>query len=161
MGHHEKNGKSDEWYTPKYIFDALGCTFETDAAAPVDRKHCNVPAIKFITENSLNERWLGFTWLNPPFGGRNGISPWLDKMADHGDGIALSPDRTSTSWWQKAATECDLLMQVHHKIKFIDHNGNIGTKPGNGTTLFAYGEEAMQALINASNKGLGILFKQV
>lgn len=103
MGHWEANGKTDEWYTPKYIFDALECAFDTDVASPKDRSFCHVPAFDFITENSLTAIWEGFVWCNPPFGGRNGISPWLDKMATHKNGIALAPDRTSTSWWQKAA----------------------------------------------------------
>jgi len=33
MSHWEAAGKSSEWYTPKYIFDALGCTFDLDVAA--------------------------------------------------------------------------------------------------------------------------------
>lgn len=31
---HEAAGKSDEWYTPKYIFDALNTWFDLDVAAP-------------------------------------------------------------------------------------------------------------------------------
>ena len=31
----EAIGKSDEWYTPKYIFDALGCRFDLDPAGAV------------------------------------------------------------------------------------------------------------------------------
>ncbi len=157
MGHWEVNGKSDEWYTPKYIFDALGCEFDTDVASPVDRALCHVPAKHFVTENSLDIRWNGFVWCNPPFGGRNGISPWLDKMADHENGIVLTPDRSSASWWQKAAGECDSMLMVHHKIKFISNNGYIGTKPANGTTLFAYGTKALFALRRAEKSGLGIV----
>ena len=161
MGHWEANGKTDEWYTPKYIFDALRCEFDLDVASPVDRSLCHVPSQQFITENSLQQAWEGFVWCNPPFGGRNGISPWLDKMALHKCGIALAPDRSSASWWQKAAYESDALLMVHHKIKFISNHGYVGTKPGNGTTLFAYGDAGVEALVNAQNNKLGIiLFKK-
>ena len=34
MGVWESPGKSDEWYTPAYIFDALGAVFDLDVAAP-------------------------------------------------------------------------------------------------------------------------------
>lgn len=51
------------------------------------------------------------------------------------------------------------MLLIHHKIKFISNQGYIGTKPGNGTTLFAYGEEGVKALIRASNKNLGIVVK--
>jgi hypothetical protein len=31
-----------EWYTPPYIFDALGCRFDLDPASPLDsRAHLN------------------------------------------------------------------------------------------------------------------------
>ena len=36
MGHWEGVGKSDEWYTPKYIFDALGVIFDLDVARPAN-----------------------------------------------------------------------------------------------------------------------------
>ncbi len=34
MSHWEASGESNEWYTPKYIFDALGTRFDLDVAAP-------------------------------------------------------------------------------------------------------------------------------
>lgn len=36
---HERRGKSDEWYTPKYVFDALGVVFDLDVAHPRDHTH--------------------------------------------------------------------------------------------------------------------------
>ena len=56
----ESKGKSDEWYTPKYVFDALDCTFDMDIASPIDRTHCHVPASRFITEMSLSADWFGY-----------------------------------------------------------------------------------------------------
>lgn len=35
MAAYEAYGKSDEWYTPRYIFDAIGIRFDLDVAAPV------------------------------------------------------------------------------------------------------------------------------
>ncbi|MES1226360.1 MAG: DNA N-6-adenine-methyltransferase [Bacteroidota bacterium] len=153
----EAVGKSDEWYTPKYIFDSLGCEFDQDVAAPEKRIHCYVPALDFITQASLEKPWQGFVWCNPPFGKRNEIGLWLDKMYLHGDGIALSPDRTSAPWWQKAAKEADCILFVAGKIKFIKPDGSVGKSPGTGTTLFGYGVKAVECLMNARNNGLGIL----
>lgn len=34
MAAYEKTGESDEWYTPRYIFDALNARFDMDVAAP-------------------------------------------------------------------------------------------------------------------------------
>jgi hypothetical protein len=40
---YEAAGESDEWYTPRYIFDALGERFDLCVAAPVDGPR-HVPA---------------------------------------------------------------------------------------------------------------------
>ena len=148
-------GASDEWYTPRYIFDALGCTFDLDVAAPIDLTHVHTPAANFIHADSLSADWFGFVWMNPPFGGRNGLLPWLEKWAAHGNGIALTPDRSSAQWWQDVAHDSTSLMQVAGKVKFIRPDGSTGDKPTNGTTLFAIGPEADAALERASTAGLG------
>jgi len=162
MSHWENIGESDEWYTPKYIFDALECEFDLDVASPKNKQFLSVPAQRFLTSDSLSCDWNGFVWMNPPFGGRNSKSVWLDKIYKHGDGIALAPDRSSAPWWQKAARECDALMLISGKIKFVKPDGSTGDSPGTGTTLFAYGEKAIRALLNAERNGLGImLFKKM
>lgn len=156
MSHWESTGRSDEWYTPTYIFDALDTNFDTDVAAAhgaID----HVPADRVVFSGSLTAQWIGFCWMNPPFGGRNEIGKWLDKMAEHGNGIALTPDRTSAGWWQKAAVEADAILFINGKVKFIRPDGSAGTQPSTGTTLFAYGKRGVRALVNAQKNGLGIL----
>lgn len=161
MSHWESSGKSDEYYTPKYIFDALNVNFDLDVAAPVDRTYCCVPAMNFITENSLNVPWRGFVWMNPPFGGRNGIMPWFYKIRDHGGGgIGLAPDRTSAPWWQMAIKHSDLILFIDGKVKFLRPDGSIAKSPSTGTTLFAYGKDACRALVNAQSNKLGIVVKK-
>lgn len=146
MGYWEQRGVSDEWYTPAYIFDALGETFDMDVAGPELGVGTHVPTSVWCSRGSLQVAWRGFVWMNPPFGGRNGLVPWLDKFFAHGNGIALTPDRTSTSWWQDAATKADAMCFVHGKIRFERPDGSVGKAPSNGTTLFAAGERAVAAL---------------
>ncbi len=160
MSHCESEGKSNEYYTPKYLFDAMGVRFNMDVAAPVDRTYCHVPADHFITENSLDLEWNGFVWMNPPFGGRNGIVPWLHKLKAHGNGIALTPDRTSCDWWQDAVECADCHLAVRGKIKFIKPDGTTGDQPSNGTTLIAYGKLATRALSWAEHNKLGLVFSK-
>lgn len=150
MGYWEQNGASNEWYTPRYIFDALGETFDLDVAGP--KAETYVPAPMILTTGSLAAPWHGFIWMNPPFGGRNGLVPWLDKFFAHGNGIALTPDRTSTDWWQDAAAKADAVLFIRGKVKFERPDGSIGKSPSNGTTLFAAGERAVAAL-ERSNLG--------
>lgn len=154
MSYWETAGRSDEWFTPPYVFDALGCGFDLDVAHPRDHQTF-VPCDRFIWADSLAQPWSGFVWMNPPFGGRNGIKPWLDKFFDHGNGIALTPDRTSAPWWQEAARKSNAMMFVAGKIRFIRPDGSEGVSPSNGTTLFARGPRAWDALMHARARGLG------
>lgn len=158
MAAHEGSvGKSDEWYTPRFVFDALGVRFDLDVASPIETCPADDFCEHVITGSSLSVTWDGFVWMNPPFGKRNGLEPWLEKFMAHGDGVALTPDRTSAPWWQTAAGRADGVLFVSPKIHFIPGPGVTASSPGTGTTLMAKGERGMGALRNAAQSGLGIL----
>lgn len=158
MSHWETPGASDEWYTPAFVFEALGERFDLDVAHP--EKPTHVPTRNWFTEmdDGLRCNWRGFVWMNPPFGGRNALEPWLTKFFAHGNGIALTPDRTSAPWFQDAWSRADRVLFTR-KIRFLRPDGTAGASPSNGTCLFASGERAATALERASQRGLGILGK--
>lgn len=156
---HEQRGQTDEWYTPKYIFDALGCEFDLDVASPEDLTHIHVPAKQFIKNGSLEMLWNGFIWMNPPYGDQKVKKVWLDKFFKHGNGIALMPDRTSTQWWQDSSQRSDIILLVNKRISFIRSDGTLGKEPSNGTALFGVGEKAVNALLTAQKNGLGVCLK--
>ena len=155
MSHWETPGKSDEWYTPKRVFDALETTFDMDVASLVSGSTW-VPASLFLTSAGLDTDWVGFVWMNPPFGGRNGLVPWLEKFFHHGNGVALVPDRTSAPWFQEAWELADAVLFTP-KLRFIRPDGSEGKSPSIGTALFAAGQKGRSALSRAANNGLGIL----
>jgi len=159
--HEQCVGATDEWYTPPYVFEALGCRFDLDVAHPGLPRAAWVPADDLLTTGALERPWEGFVWMNPPFGARNGIVPWLEKFVMHHDGIALTPDRTSAPWWQEYAEKMDLILFVSPKIKFIDADGAAGPSPAQGTTLMALGDQACWALRRAAAVGLGSLFQPI
>ena len=81
----------DDWYTPRWIFDAAAITFDMDVAAPMDPAMQAVPARSFITavEDGLTTPWHGTVWCNPPY---SGSTPWVEKWASHdGPGMLLVP----------------------------------------------------------------------
>ncbi len=161
MAAHEQSvGKTDEWYTPPHVFEALGCQFDSDVASPGRHITPWIPAKNFITTNSLYATWWGFVWMNPPYGGRNGKALWLEKFFAHGNGIALVPDRTSAPWWQEFAPRTKLILFVTPKIKFIGMDGNLGKQPGNGTCLMGAGPHSVEPLTRARRAGLGILMER-
>lgn len=149
-------GASDEWYTPAYIFEALAETFDLDVAHPPFPVETNVPAKATFHERGLEQQWWGFVWMNPPFGGRGSLEPWLDRFFEHGDGIALTPDRTSAPWFRRSWERATLTMFMP-KVRFIRPDGSEGKSPANGTCLWATGDRAAKALERAAAVGLGIL----
>jgi len=146
-------GASDDWHTPAYIFLALGEEFDLDVAAP-EAGPRYVPAKAWNFERSLEREWFGFVWMNAPFGGRNGLVPWLDKFMAHGNGIALVPDRTSAPWFQRAACFSDAILFISPRIKFERLDGSVGKSPGSGVALLARGERGVMALRRARHLGL-------
>lgn len=152
MAAYESAGKSDEWYTPRYIFDAIGETFDLDVAAPVDGPR-HVPTSRWYSSHALDQIWSGFIWMNPPFGNQSTKRLWLAKFFDHGNGIALLPDRTSAPWFQEAARLSDLMLFISPRVQFERPDGSIGKSPGTGTVLFASGDRACAALSRAHSLG--------
>lgn len=159
MSYWEAPGQSNDWHTPKAVFDALGCTFDLDVAAPPGGVP-HVPATHSISEGALESEWRGFVWMNPPFGGRNGVKPWLDKFISHGNGIALTPDRTSAPWFQDAFPHIETVLFTR-KIRFLRPDGREGKSPSNGTALMAIGWRGVGALHRASRAGFGVLSNPV
>jgi hypothetical protein len=159
--HEQSVGATDEWYTPPYIFEALGCSFDLDVASPGRRVVPWIPTTAHNLAHGLERDWEGFVWMNPPFGGRNALDPWLRKFIEHGNGVALVPDRTSAPWWQWVAPRADLLLFVTPKIRFIGADGQPGKSPAQGTVLLAIGARGRAALRAASRAGLGVLASTV
>lgn len=163
MGKHEASGKTDDWYTPDYVFAAMCAAFDLDVASPDDVS--KIPAgawcEKHISANSLKTMWQGFIWMNPPFGGRNGYLPWAQKFVERGNGVALAPNRTGAPWCSWFLTNCDRALFVSPKIKFLRPDGTLGKSPGYGSILLSIGERGNRALHTAAANGLGVLFERL
>lgn len=88
---------SDDCYTPPWIFDAAGLVFDLDVAAPVNLARRTCPARRYLTvvEDGLTHPWDGLVWMNPPY---SRIAPWVDRWADHPDGLALLPAMHEVKW---------------------------------------------------------------
>jgi len=153
MAAYETHGESDDWFTPAYVFEALCERFDLDVAAPPGGPR-HVPCEAWYSERSLGRPWHGFVWMNPPFGHQAEKRRWLTRFFEHGNGIALMPDRTSAPWFQDFAPRADALLWVSPKIKFERPDGSIGKSPGTGTVLMAAGERAVRAFYRASSLGM-------
>src|SRR5262245_7096201 len=157
MAEHEPSlGGSDEWYTTLDIFEALGLRFDLDPCSPGSGQ-CFVPADRvFIkADDGLAQSWSGLVFMNPPFGGRNGHTPWLEKFIQHGNGIGIVRAYTSSGWWHQYIPRIDAIEFPAGKTKFIRPDGPVGRSPGHGVALLAMGRTAIEAL---RLSGLGMFF---
>ena len=91
--HQSASMKNDEWLTPPHILQALG-EFDLDPCAPIVRPWETAKNHFTINDDGLKQKWFGRVWCNPPYGLEAAI--WLNKLAEHGNGIALIFARTET-----------------------------------------------------------------
>jgi phage N-6-adenine-methyltransferase len=107
------SSKSDDWETPKYLFDKLDAVFDftRDVCASPENAKCSLYYTR--ADDGLRQSWTGICWMNPPYGRK--IGEWVKKAyesAKHGATVVcLLPARTDTKWWQ---TYC-----AHGEISFI------------------------------------------
>lgn len=161
--HHAHPGRSDEHYTPPEVFAALGVAFDLDPCQPEEgRAFLSVPCRQFYTplDDGLRQPWRGFVWLNPPFGGRNGVVPWLERLVEHGNGIALVNALTSSGWFHRFAPLADAMLFPRGKTQFIRPDGTRGASPANGVALLAFGESGVEALHNARRARFGLMMER-
>lgn len=154
--HETPGGGSIEWYTPAWIFDALGLQFDLDPCSPLDGNR-HVPARRFFTvaDDGLTQPWQGRVWLNPPYGEET--PKWVGKLADHGDGVALVFARTDTKWGQAALRRATAACFVAGRIAFIPGGDRQTTSaPAAPSMLLAYGDTCARALVAAD---LGVVVK--
>lgn len=78
---------SDDCYTPRWVFDAMGLKFDLDVAAPPGGPW-HVPAARYYTaeDDGLEQPWDGLVWCNPPY---SKFRPWVDRWATHPTGVLM------------------------------------------------------------------------
>ncbi|RKR76300.1 DNA N-6-adenine-methyltransferase [Frondihabitans australicus] len=147
--HETAKGATDEWYTPRHIFEALAIErFAMDVCSPgAEKTHVPADVHLTIVEDGLTTPWAGTVWMNPPY---SDIAPWMRKLADHGDGIALVFARPDTKWFQAALKQATVACFINGRISFIKGStGKPAGSPGAGSVLLAYGKAAADAVLHS------------
>ena len=141
---------NDEWLTPPEILAELG-EFDLDPCAPKVRPWDTAKEHYF--ELGLMKPWHGRVWLNPPYG--NETKHWLNRLVEHGNGIALIMARTETKTffscvWEKA----DAFLFIKGRLCFHYVDGTRAkANCGAPSVLVAYGENNVKILENCNIKG--------
>jgi hypothetical protein len=97
MIHEARVSLNTSWVTPKWIFDWVG-SFDLDPAT--FDGHPWPCAIENRTIDGLLQPWNGRVFLNPPYESRQ-IEPFMERMAEHRQGVAVVACRIETEWFQR------------------------------------------------------------
>jgi len=98
--HQSARAKSTTYLTPREILAPLGAFDLDPCAAPSPRPWPTAARHIELPEDGLAVEWSGRIWCNPPFGRE--AAAWLERMAAHGNGIALVPARTETAMFYRS-----------------------------------------------------------
>lgn len=155
FSHESHKNVSVDWYTPKWVFNAMGLGFDLDPCSPAVKVPW-IPAGKIYTEtdDGLTKPWEGRVWLNPPYGG--GTPAWLKKMHEHRYGVALVFSRTDCGWFHDFVANSDAVLFLKGRVKFVDGLGVTGgSGPGSGSLLAAWSPDCVEALASMGDRGFG------
>ncbi|MFA5187126.1 MAG: DNA N-6-adenine-methyltransferase [Patescibacteria group bacterium] len=154
MGSHQSaKMMNDEWLTPPALLRTLGI-FDLDPCAPVVRPWPTAHHHMTRDDDGLSQPWFGRVWCNPPYGRKAEV--WLQKLAKHGNGIALIFARTETDMffsqvWEKA----DAVFFLRGRLFFYSVEGKRAPhNSGAPSCLVAYGQNNVQALENSGLDGI-------
>lgn len=150
---------SSEWYTPKYIIDALakgaGKPFDLDVCSP-RAKHWTAKRTLTPKEDGLRTRWpkKSFIWCNPPY---DFVLPWAEKMRDHalagkhaGNGVMLVNVSGSAEWWSTLMPAATALLIVGERLRFVDIKGKPSRQVNPLTSvLIGFGPLGLRAVAGA------------
>jgi hypothetical protein len=128
---------SDEWLTPPEILEALGA-FDLDPCAPVVRPWPMAAQHFTIEDDGLLKPWSGRVWLNPPYGAE--VGRWLQRLGDHGDGIALIFARTEAeAFFAQVWHRADAVLFIRGRLTFYTVEGvKARGNSGGPSVLIAY-----------------------
>lgn len=136
---------TDEWYTPKEIIDSLG-KFDLDPCAPISPLWQTAKIMYNKSDDGLTKEWSGRVWLNPPYS-KPLMWQFVEKLAEHGNGIALLFNRSDSHKFQDIIfAKATGMMFLRNRIKFFRPDGTRGDSPGCGSILIAFGEENAEVL---------------
>ena len=131
---------SDDYWTPKWIFDALGLTFDLDVASPPEGP-AHTPCHAYYTQkdDGLTAPWHGLVWMNPPYSKPN---LWVQRFTEHANGICLVTFSKSY-WFENLWNTADALLLPPIHMSFVQ--GQIFMP----VVMAAYGNTATVALQNS------------
>lgn len=153
-GHTRREVTTDSWITPQWVFNRFG-PFDLDPCACEPQPWPTAARMLTVRDNGLMAPWHGYVWCNPPYGRELGL--WLNRLALHGDGMALVFARTETrafaeNVWPYSTAQ----LWLRGRMTFCTPKGVPalqGHNSGGPSVFLAYGRRAQQQLEAATDIG--------
>lgn len=145
---------TDDYYTPRWVFDAAGIVFDMDVCAPIDPSRRTCPARRYLTpvEDGLSQPWEGLVWMNPPF---SNLRAWVERFTAHHCGLTFfMPGRKENYWMGQMMRAADAITFI--SADFTRPDGTSRSIPSM-MLLAGCGEVAVEAVgrVAAADKYIG------
>jgi len=144
---------NDEWLTPPHIVESLG-EFDLDPCQPINPPFTHAKYGFNVNDDGLSKSWEDHerVWCNPPYGRET--FKWLEKLYQHGNGIALIFARTETIGfhdviWNKAHG----VFFFKGRLKFYTVEGIEAGTANAPSCLIAYGKNNLKFIVDSNLKG--------
>ena len=112
--------------------------------------HKTANKIISLPTDGLLEEWKGKVWLNPPY---SNPKPFIKKLSEYGNGIALVLNSTDTVWFQEyGLKKADAMFLLKGRPKFTRLDMT-EVSIMRGVVLFAYGKDNALKLKECGLKG--------
>lgn len=137
---------TDDWYTPAWIFESMGETFDLDVCTPPGGVPW-IPADRYFTEDDdgLAQEWEGLVWCNPPY---SAPTEWCYRWVQHRNGIIVLRADLSTRGPAAAFREATSIFVPTPRLQFVNGHGETEGSVNFSTVLLGVGERADNALSN-------------
>ena len=131
---------SDDYYTPAWVFEALGLRFDLDVCSPPEPPPW-IPADRFLTlaEDGLVTPWEGRVWMNPPY---SAPAPWVAKFIAHRSGVCIVP-MSMGYWFSDLWESADGILVLPPRMVFVG-GGSAGLPVR--IVLAGFGAECVEAI---------------
>lgn len=116
------SSKSNEWYTPKKLFDYLDNIFKFTLDPCCTNENAKCEKHYTIEDDGLSKDWVNETvFMNPPYGGHT--SEWLKKAEQERHNgtttVCLIVSATDRSYWHDIISEkSDEIWFFRGRVKF-------------------------------------------
>jgi hypothetical protein len=144
--------KNVDWYTPKYIFDALNIDFDLDPCSPPLERYKTRAKHHYILPESdgLQKDWFGKVWCNPPYG-RGEIVKWVKKIYEHNNGILITHvTALPNKWFHTYFDRITAICFIKGRVNFINGLGQSAGASPQGQMLICFGQELKQNVIHCN-----------